>query len=347
MLSSRQVQRGTDSRAWFVRTPNRRLPRRYGLRQSRDAARDWAASPPLPDQGRRVATDVPNWSPASGVPVMPSLPWLHTSLPGTAQTPGGAVDHVDRTVVGRRLVLERHPDRQVRLAAVPEVAGSQAVPEEVARLRCPGDALTALAPHLVTGRAQASGDGAVDHVDRAVVGRGLVLERHPDRQVGLAAVPEVSRGQAVPELVARLRRPGDALTALAPHLVARHAPGLRCGAVDHVHRAVVGRRLVLERHPDRQVGLAAVPEVARGQAVPELVARLGSAGDALAALAPHLVARHRQAPGGRRRSRSPRRRWSPPGPRTAPRSPGRPGCCSRSCPPPGCTRTGRPPRECR
>src|SRR5204862_90427 len=140
---------------------------------------------------------------------------------------------------------------------------------------------------------------AVEDVDRAGIARACnVLARDAHGQIVAGVAVEVARGQGKAELVRRRGRPGDAGAVLVPELV----PGRRQpagAAVEDVDRpGVVDAPEALERHADRQVVAAVAVEVARGHGIAEVVPALGGAQNPGAVLAPELVSRRREPPGG-------------------------------------------------
>ncbi len=198
---------------------------------------------------------------------------------------GVAIDHVHGAgVLERPRVLPGHRDREVVLVVrggrrAIEIADHESLAEPVAGRREVGDTPGVLRPGLAGGEIE-SACGAVDSVHAAGIDRrAQILRRNPDRQIVVAVAVEVARGERLSEPVARFASfSGEAV--LADQRVAGAVESV-CGAVEQMHGALVeiAGAPGLARHADREIVVVVVVEVADGERVTELVARLRGAAD--------------------------------------------------------------------
>ena len=249
-----------------------------------------------------TAIDAPKKSCASALPRTPFDAWVRYWFPATRSpepdpystftAPSVLVRVAWRGEAGR---LPGRPDDEIGRASSPEVAGAQRPAEVVAWLRCASDPLAVLVPELAAARTQ-PGAGPVEDVHHTdVVARTVEACRDgllgdPDGKVGRGALSKVRGPQLAAEAVALLGEPRDAVTVLAPHLVAgRRQPCPRAEEnLDHPGvRNPVGLQ-VLAPDPDREVSLTVAVEVPGRELTAEAVSALDLVDDPGGVLGPGL-----------------------------------------------------------
>jgi hypothetical protein len=156
----------------------------------------------------------------------PRKPWrvLAPQLAaGGVEARAGAVqdDHHASIVPGADSLIGG-ADNQVGPILTVQIAGGQGATEPVTNLIDTWHTRRVLRPHPTT-RGGETGHRTQQHMNQASVShRAEILSRHTDHQIRFRASADICCRQGRPEEIMRLRRAGDPVRGLAPHLRVGH-----------------------------------------------------------------------------------------------------------------------------